>query len=200
VTLPSPGTYDLWVNFWGTATTNADWRIAAGLDTNSLQAYRAEKCEQVQAWTEDTALVLTNNGNPTNYLYQAYIGRVAVSSNLTVNVLVDDWPYVTGNTTLVGNTCRTWFDGVSYARVQPFQIQSVSSSGPSAITLLWNSPPPEMSLTTPTYTVQKTTSLTPPISWTTVATGIPATSKAYSTTNVDATASDSTAFYRVTWP
>jgi hypothetical protein len=125
---------------------------------------------------------------------------VAVSSNLTVNVLVDDWPYVTGNTTLVGNTCRTWFDGVSYARVQPFQIQSVSSSGPSAITLLWNSPPPEMSLTTPTYTVQKTTSLTPPISWTTVATGIPATSKAYSTTNVDATASDSTAFYRVTWP
>jgi hypothetical protein len=143
---------------------------------------------------------LTNNSTPTNYLYQAYVGRVAVSTNLTANVIVGDWAYQTGTTNLVGNICRTWYDGVSYARVEPFQIQSVSSSGPSAITLVWNSPPPEMSLTAPTYTVQKTTSLTPPISWSTVATGIPATSKAYSTTNVDVSASDSTAFYRVTWP
>ncbi|HTQ49654.1 MAG TPA: hypothetical protein VMJ12_03010, partial [Candidatus Acidoferrales bacterium] len=65
---------------------------------------------------------------------------------------------------------------------------------------VWNSPPPEMSLTTPTYTVQKTTSLTPPIAWTTVATGITATSRAYTTTNVDTSATGSTAFYRVTWP
>ncbi len=133
VTLPGPGTYDLWVDFWGTATTNADWRIQAGLNANSLQVYRSEKCEQVQPWTQDTALVLTNSNIPTNYLYQAYVGRVAVSTNLTASVLVGDWPYVTGNTNLVGNTCRTWYDGVSYARVEPFQVQSVSSSGPSAI-------------------------------------------------------------------
>lgn len=200
VTLPGPGTYDLWINFWGTATTNADWRIQAGLNTNSLQVFRSEKCEQVQPWTQDTALILTNNSTPTNYLYQAYVGRVAVSNNLTASVLVDDWPYVTGNTNLVGNTCRTWYDGISYAQVEPFQIQNVYWSGPSAVTLVWNSPPPEMSLTTPTYTVQKTTSLTPPIAWTTVATGITATSKAYTTTNVDTSATDSTAFYRVTWP
>jgi hypothetical protein len=200
VALPGPGTYDLWVNFWGTGTTNRDWRIAAGIDASSLQVYRAEKCEQVQSWTEDTALVLTNIGVSNTYLYQAYVGRIAVSNNLTVSVLVDDWAYQTGTTNLVGNTCRTWYDGVSYARVDPFQIQSVSRSGLSAITLAWNSPPPEMSLTVPTYTLQKTTSLTPPIIWTTVATGIPATSKAYSTTNVDAFANDNTAFYRVTWP
>ena len=199
VTLPGPGTYDLWVNFWGTATTNADWRIQAGLNANSLQVYRSEKCEQVQPWTQDSALILTNSGAPANYLYQAYVGRVAVSNNLTASVLIGDWPYQTGNTNLVGNTCRTWYDGVSYARVEPFQIQTVSHNGPSAVTLVWNSPPPEMSLTTPTYTVWKTSSLNPP-SWTPVATGIPATSKAYSTTNVDASASDSTAYYRVTRP
>ena len=103
-------------------------------------------------------------------------------------------------TTLAGNTCRTWYDGISYAKVDTFQIRKVYSSGPSAITLVWNSPPPEMSLTTPTYTVQKTTSLNPPVTWTTMATGIPATSKAYTTTNVDNSASGSMAFYRVTWP
>jgi hypothetical protein len=199
VTLPGPGTYDLWVDFWGTATTNADWRIATGLDANTLQVYRSEKCQQVQPWAQDAALILTNNSAPTNYLYQAYVGRVSVSNNLTASVLVGDWPYQTGTTSLVGNTCRTWYDGVSYAMVQPFQIQSVSSSGPSAITLVWNSPPPEMSLSAPSYTLWKTSSLNPP-SWTSVATGIPAASKAYFTTNVDASASDSTAFYRVTWP
>jgi len=115
-------------------------------------------------------------------------------------VLVDDWPFQTATTNLVGNTCRTWYDGVSYAKVNPFQIQSISRSGPSSVTLVWNSPPPEMSLTTPSYTVQKTGSLTPPIAWTTVATGIPATSKAYLTTNIDNSATDNTTFYRVTWP
>ena len=198
VTLPGAGTYDLWVNFWGNPA--ADWRIAAGLSPANMQVYRSEKCQQVQAWTEDTALILTNTSPASNYLYQAYAGRVLVSNNLTVGVFVDDWPYQTATTNLIGNTCRTWYDGVSYAKVEPFKIQNVSLSGPSAVALVWNSPPPELSLTTPTYTVQKTSSLSPPISWTTIATGIPATSTAYSTTNVDNTASGSTAYYRVTWP
>jgi hypothetical protein len=198
VMVPGPGTYDLWVNFWGNPA--ADWRIQAGLTVSNLQVYRSEKCQQVQPWTQDTALVLTNTSPANNYLYQAYVGRVVVTNNFTVTVLVDDWPFQTGGTTLVGNTCRTWYDGISYAKVNPFQIQKVYSSGPSAIALVWNSPPPEMSLTTPTYTLQKTTALNPPVTWTTVATGIPATSKAYTTTNVDNSASGSMAFYRVTWP
>ena len=122
-----------------------------------------------------------------------------ISNNYTVNVLVDDWPFQTGTNILVGNTCRTWYDGISYAKVNSFQIQKVYPSGPSAITLVWNSPPPEMSLTMPTFTLQKKNSLSD-ASWTTVATGIPAASKAYTTTNVDNSASGSTAFYRVTWP
>ena len=202
ITVPTPGTYDVWANFWGMTSTNkADWRIKAGLTPASMQTYRSEKCEQVQPWTQDTALVLTNTSPTTNYLYQAYVGRVAVSNNLTVSVLVDDNAITNGGngTTMLGNTNRTWYDGISYAKVEPLQIKSVSRSGPSAVTLVWNSTPPEMSLTTPTYTVQKTSSLTPP-SWTTVATGIPATSKAYTTTNIDNTASGSMAFYRVIWP
>jgi hypothetical protein len=205
ITVPGPGTYDVWVDFWGTATlatnlTGGDWRIQAGLTPGNMQVYRSDKCEQVQPWTQDTTLVLTNNSTPTNYLYQAYVGRVAVTNNYTINVLVGDWPYQTGTGTLAGDTNRTWYDGISYAKVNPFQIQQVYSSGPSAITLVWNSPPPEMSLTTPTYTLQKTTSLNPPVTWTTVATGIPATSMAYTTTNTDNSATDSAAFYRVTWP
>ena len=81
-----------------------------------------------------------------------------VTNNLTVNVLVGDWPFQTGTSILVGNTCRTWYDGVSYAKVSPLQIK-MRISGPSAVTLVWNSPPPEISLTTPTYSVQKTSSL-----------------------------------------
>jgi hypothetical protein len=198
VTLPNPGTYDLWVNFWGNPA--ADWRIAAGLVPANMQVYRSVKCQRVQAWTGDTALVLTNASPALNYLYQAYVGRVAVSNNLAVSVFVGDWPYATGGTNLVGNSCRTWYDGVSYAKVEPFKIQNVYRSGPSSVTLAWNSPPSEMSLTIPSYTLQKTGSLMPPVSWTTVATGIPATSEAYATTNVDATASGGAVFYRVTWP
>jgi hypothetical protein len=185
-----------------TSTNEADWRIKAGLTVGSMQTYRSEKCEEVQPWTQDTSLVRTNTSPTTNYLYQAYVGRVVVSNNYTINVLVDDNAIQTGGdgSTLVGNTNRTWYDGISYAKVEPFQIQKVYRSGPSAMTLVWNSPPPEMSLTTPTYTVQKTSSLVPPISWTNVVTGIPAMSKAYATTNVDNSATDSAAFYRVTWP
>lgn len=108
VTVPGSGTYDLWVNFWGMATTNnADWRIQAGLTVGSRQTYRSEKCQQVQPWTQDTTLVLTNTSPTTNYLYQAYVGRVVVSNNYTINVLVDDNAIRTGGTTLLGNTNRT---------------------------------------------------------------------------------------------
>jgi hypothetical protein len=145
--------------------------------------------------------VLTNTSPASNYLYQAYVGRVVVTNNFTVNVLVGDWPYQTGTNVLVASSCRTWYDGVSYAKVSPLQITGTAyNNAVSSVTLVWNSPPSEMSLTTPTYTLQKTASLVPPIMWTTVATGIPATSQAYTTTNVDASANESTAFYRVTRP
>jgi hypothetical protein len=197
--LPGPGSYDVWVDFWG--NPSADWRMMTGLTVTNMQTFRSDKCAQVQPWIQDADLILTNTSPSINYLYQAYVGRVVVSNNYSISVLVCGNAIQTGTTnTLVGDTCRTWYDGVSFAKVEPLQIKKVYASGPSAISLVWNSPPPELSLTTPTYTVQKTSSLNPPISWTTVATGIPATSKAYTTTNVDNAASGSTAFYRITWP
>jgi hypothetical protein len=71
----------------------------------------------------------------------------------TVNVLVGDWPFQTGTNILVGNTGRTWYDGVSYAKVSPFQIQNVYPTGPTSVALVWNSPPSQFSLSTPTYSV-----------------------------------------------
>ena len=168
----------------------------------NMQIYRSEKCQQVQPWTHDTSLVLTNTSPANNYLYQAYVGRVVVTNDDTVTVFVDGYDVKTGTAnTVTGNTCRTWYDGVSYAKVSPLQIISATyNAAAPSVTLAWNSPPPEMSLTTPTYTVQKTTSLIPPVTWTTVATGIPAPSQAYTTTNTVNSATDSMAFYRVTRP
>jgi hypothetical protein len=196
VTVPESGTYDVWVNFWGNPA--ADWRIQAGLAPDDMQVYRSVKCEAVQTASQDTSLVLTNNGVQPSYLYQAYVGQVAVSNNYTINVLVNDWPFQTGTNVLVGNTNRTWYDGVSYAKVEPFQIKNVIvASDNSSVTLTWNSPPPQFSLTTPSYSVQKKNSLSD-ANWTTIATGIP--SGGYTTTNVDVSITGSSALYRVTWP
>jgi hypothetical protein len=198
VPVPGSGTYDVWVNFWGTATANADWRIVAGLTPATMQTFRSEKCGQVLPLTQDTSLVLTNTSPVTNYLYQAYVGRVAVSNNLNITVYVGNNAIATGGNgaTLAGNTCRTWYDGVSYAKVEPLQIKSVVT-GNSSVTLVWNSPPPQFSLSSPTYSVQRKNSQADP-NWTTIASGIP--SGGYATTNIDTTVTGASAFYRVTWP
>jgi hypothetical protein len=196
--VPKPGTYDVWVNFWGNPATNqaGDWRIQAGLSTNTMQVYRARMCKIVDPsdYAPGTTLVLTNAG--TNYLYQAYVGRVT-ATNATLSVYVDDYAYAAGATNLSSNTTRTWYDGISYAKVEPFQITSVAYNGGGAATITWNSPRPGTSLTRPTYTLHKKHFLTD-AAWTTVATGIP--SGGFSITNVDNTATGDSAFYRVTWP
>ena len=132
-----------------------------------------------------------------NYLYQAYIGRVT-TTNTTLSVFVDDYSYPAASTNLGNNTTRTWYDGISFAKVDPLQITGFSydAGGTSAI-VTWNSPRPGTTLTPPSYTLQKKQLLTDP-TWTTVATEIP--SGGWSTTNVDNTATGDSAFYRVTWP
>jgi BNR repeat-containing family member len=199
VTTPGAGTYDVWVNFWGTAITNLDWRILAGLTPGTMQTYRSEKCAQVQAANQDAALVQTNGSPVSNYLYQAYVGRVVISNN-TFNVLVGGNAIRTGGngSTLGGSTNRTWYDGVSFAPVNPFQIQSAAyNAGASSVTLTWNSIPAQMSLTTPTYTVRRKNAMSDP-DWTTLATGLPSAGK--TTTYVDGLATGNTAFYQVSWP
>jgi hypothetical protein len=191
VTSLAAGTYDVWVNFWGNPA--ADWRIKAGLSANGMQIFRQITGKQVELGYHTTALVLTNSS--TNFLYQAYVGRVTGSA---FEVIVDDEPIQTGTaSTSASNTARTWYDGISYASVETFRITGVTYNGASSATITWNSIPSDQSLTTPAYTVQKKNSLTDP-NWITLATGILSTG--VQTSFVDASATGSTAFYRVSIP
>jgi hypothetical protein len=197
ISVPDAGIYDVWVNFWGNPVGGADWRIMGGLATNQMQIFRQMACKTVQPGDHISTLVLTNSS--TNFLYQAYVGRVAASSSNTISVFVDDNAITVGTTsTLAGSTNRTWYDGVSYVKVERFRIANVVyNAGGSSATITWNSIPPELSLATPTYTVWKKNFLTDSI-WSIVATGVP--SGGTTTSCVDPAASGSAAFYRVSIP
>ena len=120
VSVPGPGAYDLWVNFWGNPI-GGDWRIMAGTATNQMQVFRQMACKTVQAGDHDATLVLTNSS--TNFLYQAYVGRVTASVSNSVSAFVDDNAALTGTAGTPGSdTTRTWYDGVSYAAVTPWQL------------------------------------------------------------------------------
>jgi hypothetical protein len=197
VTVPGLGTYDLWVNFWASPAATADWRIMAGLFTNQMMLFRQMACKEVQSGDHTTALVLTNT-DVNAYLYQGYVGRVTVTTNTAINIFINGNAIQTGTTnTLVGDSCRTWYDGISYAKVDPFQIQTAYRTGPTSVAIAWNSPRPSATLTTPSYALQKKNALTD-ANWITVTTGIP--SGGYSTTNIDNSATGNAAFYRILWP
>ena len=149
---------------------------------------------QVESGDHTGALVLTNSN--TNFLYQAYVGRVTGSA---IEVFVDDEPIVTGTAnTQAGNTVRSWYEGVSYASVEPLKIVGVVHDpvAPS-VTLTWNSLPAEKSLTIPSYSVWRKNSLDDPM-WILVATGLP--SGGNSTSFMHSPATSSQAYYRVTRP
>jgi hypothetical protein len=122
VNITTGGTYDVWVNFWGTPAS--DWRIKAGLSANSMQLFRSMACKEVDNGSHDVNLTLSGSGN--TFLYQAYLGRVQVSDNGDFNVFVDDSAVQVGTTsTLRGDVDRTWYDGVSYAKVSTAVIVPV---------------------------------------------------------------------------
>jgi hypothetical protein len=193
VALPAPGTYDVWVNFWG--NPNADWRVVAGLSTNNLQLFREMACKEVEPGEHNTTLVLSNSSA---FLYQAYVGRITGAS---VDVFIDDNDIQTGTTgTAAGDTVRTWYDGVSYAAVTPVQINLniTYDRNASSATLSWNSIAPLLtSPATVTYTVQKKNLLTDP-DWITLATGLPTAGSM--TSYIDNSAGGGAGFYRVTSP
>ena len=196
VTVPTSGTYDLWVNFWGAAATNADWRITAGLATNQMQILRQSASRTVQPGDHISPIILTNSG--TNFLYQAYVGQAVASSTNTLSVFVDDNAIKAGTTSpLIGDIARTWYDGISFAKLAPLQITAITSDPLThAISLTWSSTPVSVSLTTPTYTVQKKNALTDP-SWSPLATSLPS---AGSTTSFIDSSSSATAYYRISSP
>jgi len=199
VAVPTPGSYDIWVNFWGSPFPGADWRISAGLATNQMQTYRQMACKTVQAADYNSPLVMTNSA--TNFLYQAYVGRVAASSSNTISVFVDDNAAAVATTgTLAGNTNRTWYDGLSYAIATPRNLQVTKilrNAANNSTTLTWNSIPPDFSLSLPAYSVQRKQFVADP-NWTTIATGL--FSSGNTTSITDNTATDSLAFYRITSP
>jgi hypothetical protein len=193
VTAPLAGTYDVWVNFWGTPT--ADWRISAGLSSNGMKILRQLAGQQVEPGSHTSALVLTNSG--TNFLYQAYVGRV---TGPTFEVFIDDRAIATGTAgTLVGSSARTWYDGISYARIDPLRITADASHDldTQSVTLRWNSIPPESSLSLPTYSIQTKSALTD-ADWITIASGLP--SAGSTTAWTDTSATNGAAFYRITSP
>jgi hypothetical protein len=141
VTVPAQGTYEVWVNFWG--NPSADWRIRAGLSSGGMRLFRAMACKQVEPGAHESSLVLSGNEN--SFLYQAYVGRVTAAAGDTVKVYLDDDAIQVGTTsTLIGNTARTWYDGLSYARVEPGTAGIIAESLPlpNGITLDQNYPNP----------------------------------------------------------
>jgi hypothetical protein len=171
----------------------------AGTATNQMQVFRQMSCRIVQAGDYNSSLVLTDAS--TNYLYQAYLGRATASSSNTVSVFIDDNALAVGTTsTLAGNTNRTWYDGISYALVTPFQfaITNISYDADArSITLAWNSIPRQTLLLPQTFTVLRKASLDAS-DWAPVATGIIAAGN--STTFTDHVGSRNAAFYRITMP
>jgi hypothetical protein len=198
VAVSSPGSYDVWVNFWGSPFPGADWRISAGLATNQMQTYRQMACKSVQAADYTSPIVVTNSA--TNFLYQAYVGRVSASSSNTISVFVDDNAVAVATTgTLMGNTNRTWYDGISYATVTSANLKLtkiVHDPSDHTTTITWSSMPADFSLSLPVYSVQKRQFVTDP-NWTTIATGL---FSAGTHTSFKEQANESSAFYRITSP
>ena len=199
VPVPGPGAYDVWVNFWGNPQAGADWRIVAGISTNQMQVYRQMACKIVQSGDHNFTLVLTNA--TTNYLYQAYVGRATASTSNTISVLVDDNATVVGTTgTLAASTNRTWYDGVSYAAVTPFQFSITNvlyDAGSNSVTLNWTVAPPQSLLSPQTFMVQRKYSLSD-ANWTTVAANVVSSGNLAAFT--DASATNGSAFYRIILP
>jgi hypothetical protein len=197
VSVPGPALYDVWVNFWGNPLPGSDWRIMAGTVTNQMQVFRQMASKIVQPGDHNSALVLTNAN--TNYLYQAYLGRMTASSSNTITVYVDDNALAVGTTgTLAGNTNRTWYDGLSYAAVMPFQFAITNTSydgNAKTVTLTWNSMPAQSLMIPQSFSVERKISLGDS-NWTAVATGI--ISAGNVTTFTDPVGNQTAAFYRIT--
>ena len=106
VNIAFPGTYDVWVNFWG--MDGADWRIRAGLGKDDLRLFRQVFCQQVSGERSHPSPIF---GEEKHHLYQAYLGRVEIRTTGQLSVFVDDDSEARPE--------RTWYEGVSYAKVGP---------------------------------------------------------------------------------
>lgn len=154
VTVSKFGNYDVWVNFW--ANPSADWRIKAGLSLDNMQTYRHMASQSVDENDYGISLI-TNKEN--YFLYQAYLGRIELKDNLSFYVYVDDNSIKTGTTnTLTGDLTRTWYDGISYAKIVSVGTVDIkeNSSIPKEFVLHQNYPNPFNPTTKIIYELSKT--------------------------------------------
>ncbi|MDH7605153.1 MAG: T9SS type A sorting domain-containing protein [Melioribacter sp.] len=158
ITVPENGTYDIWVNFW--ANPSADWRIKSGLSLDNMQTYRHIACQSVDE--NDYEVPLT--ANQSNYfLYQAYVGRIVINDDLSFYIYIDDNAIRTGTTnTLTGDLTRTWYDGISYAKVDTNGTVDVEENNfiPKEFVLYQNYPNPFNPSTKITYELSKASFVT----------------------------------------
>jgi len=152
------GTYDIWANFW--ANPDDDWRIETGLASDNMQIFRQMACKQVMDEEHNTELVLTGGDN--TFLYQAYLGRVVIEADDTLDVFVDDEAIKVGTAgTEVGDVCRTWYDGISYSHPgrHPGNLSIVkipdNEKLPLGFDLKQNYPNPFNSITNISYTLSE---------------------------------------------
>jgi len=150
ITTSSAGTYDIWVNFW--ANPEADWRIKAGLNENSMQVFRQMANKQVESGDHDSTIIISSAGN--TFLYQAYVGRLNLSANEAFDVFIDDEAIQTGTSgTLVGDIARTWYDGISFAKLDGTVGFPVTNELPVDFSLSQNYPNPFNPSTTINYSI-----------------------------------------------
>jgi hypothetical protein len=139
IDMPDDGQYDIWVNFWGNQIKTSDWRIKAGLSPDRMQVFRSMASKKVDSVDYNNSPMLSGTGN--TYLYQAYLGRV--SGVYFIDVIVDDSAYQVGTTSpLRGDVNRTWYDGVSYAKVGSADQVSELITKPQKFILNQNYPNP----------------------------------------------------------
>ncbi len=147
------GLYDVWVNFW--ANPSADWRIKAGLSLDNMQTYRHISAQSVDENDYDVPII-TNKEN--YFLYQAYLGRIELKDNLKFFVYVDDNSVRTGTSnTLTGDITRTWYDGISYVKVNTTGTADIKENNfiPKDFVLYQNYPNPFNPATKITYELSK---------------------------------------------
>ncbi len=129
IQVPKAGLYHVWVNFW--ANPSADWRIKAGLSESDMHLFRQMASRHVPEGEHTTTLIRSESDV---HLYQAYLGKTEVPGS-SFFVFIDDESIETGSTgNRIGNTARTWYDGISFATAdyviidEPFIILNNTAS------------------------------------------------------------------------